>query len=210
MLNTFLKQFLILFIVDFFSRNIDLIEQGRKNFRPQNTDDETAPAEQSDYVWDPEWFQESFINIPTDISSHAISTISISKDYVRVYPLTIDATPLNYNSFFPERTGNNSLNSAFLNHENLNGSRNLTQQDEQTPSHFLNEEFIQTIKTTEAQRSISTIQPNFTTPKIKKFNATTNNHTIQNKTLCCTKVIANGLSNASTSNKTIIQTTNIT
>ena len=53
-----------------------------------------------------------------------------------VYPLTIDATPLNYNSFFPERAGNNSLNSSFIDQDNLNGTRNLIQQDIQTPSHF--------------------------------------------------------------------------
>ena len=133
-----------------------------------------------------------------------------NKDYVRVYPLTVDATHLNYNSFFPERTGKNSLNSTFINLDNLNGTRNLTQQDIQTPSHFLSEAIVETTTTTEAQRSISPIQPNFTTPKIKKPNATTNNHTIHSKTLCCTKIFANGLSNVPTSNKTIIQTTNIT
>ena len=87
-----------------------------KNFRPQNTDNKTVLAKQADYY--------IFINIPTDMSSQAISTISIHKDYVTVYPLTIDGTPLNYDSFFPERTGNNSLNSPFINHDNLNGTRN--------------------------------------------------------------------------------------
>ena len=106
------------------------------------------------------------MNIPTDISSQAISTISIHKDYVRVYPLTIDATPLNYKSFFPERTGNNSLNSTFTNNDNLNGTRNLTKQDIQTPSHFVSEEIVEIKTKTEAQRSISPIQPNFT-PKLK-------------------------------------------
>ena len=80
----------------FFSHNIDLIEQARKNFRLQSLDDDTVLAEQSDYVWDPEWSCELFINTPTDISSQAFSTISFNKDYVRVYPLTVDATPLNY------------------------------------------------------------------------------------------------------------------
>ena len=85
--------------IDYFSHNIDLIAQASKNFRLQNTDDKTVLAEQSDYVWDPEWSHESFIKIPTDISSQATSSISFHKDYVRVNPLTIDATPLNYNSF---------------------------------------------------------------------------------------------------------------
>ena len=95
--------------------------------------------------------------IPKDISSQAISTISIKKDCVRVYPLTVDATPLNYKFFFPERTGNNSLNTTFINHDNLNGTRNLTQQDIQTPSHFVSEEIVEIIATTEAQQSISPI-----------------------------------------------------
>ena len=112
-----LQKFLAWFKIDYFSHKIDLIAQARKNFRPQNTDDEIVLAEQSDYVWDPEWFHESFFYIPTDISRQTISTTSIHKNYVRVYPLTIDATLLNYNSIFPERTGNNSLNSTFINHE---------------------------------------------------------------------------------------------
>ena len=154
--------------MDYFSHNIDLIKQAGKNFWPQSTDDETVLAEQSDYVWDSEWFYELFINIPTDISSQAISTISFTKDYVRVYPFTVDATPLNYNSFFSERAGNNSLSSTFINNDKLNGTKNLTQQNIQTTSHFTNEEINETIITKEAQRSISPTQPNFTTPKLKK------------------------------------------
>ena len=39
---------------------------------------------------------------------------------------------------FTDRTGNNSLNSTFINtQENLNGTRNLTQQDNQTPLYLL-------------------------------------------------------------------------
>ena len=165
MLNTIYKKTLAWFIIDYFVLNIDPIALARKNFRSQNTDDETIIAEQTDYVWDPEWSHELFINIPTDISSQAISTIPIHKDYVRVYPLTIDATTLNHYSFFPERAGKNSLNSTFINQDNLNGTRNLAQQDKQTPSYFVNEETVETITTTEAQQSNSPIQPNFTTPK---------------------------------------------
>ena len=84
-----------------------------------------------------------------------------------MYPLAVDATPLNYNSFFPERTENKRVNSTFINNDNLNGTRNLTQQDIPTPSLFVSEEIVETITTKEAQRSISPIQPNFTTPKIK-------------------------------------------
>ena len=70
----------------------------------------------------------------------------------------------NYNSFLPDRRQNNSLNSTFVQQENLNGTRNLTQQDIQTPSHFINEEIVETIVTT-TQQSISPIHPNLTTPK---------------------------------------------
>ena len=89
------------------------------------------------------------MNLPRDISSQAISTISINKDYVKVYPLTTDATPLKYNLFLPDRKGNNSLNSTLIQQETLNGTRNLTQQDIQKPSHFANEEVVTTVTTTQ-------------------------------------------------------------
>ena len=151
------------FIIDYFTHNLDLISQARKNFRPQNTNDKTIIAEQSGYVWDTEWSHPAFINIPQDISSQAISTISIHRDYVKVIPLTMDATPLNYNTFLPD-TRNNSLNSTVNQNEKLKGTRNLTQQDIQTPSHFINEEIVQTTATT-TQQSISPIHPNLTTPR---------------------------------------------
>ena len=66
--------------IDYFVHNIELISLARQKFRPQNADDKTILAEQTDYVWDPDWSHDSFINIPTDISSQAISTISIDKD----------------------------------------------------------------------------------------------------------------------------------
>ena len=157
-----LQKILAWFIIDYFTHNIDLISQARKNFRPQNPNDDTAITEQSDYVWDPVWSHPTFINIPQSISSQAISTISYHRDYVKVVPLTIDATPLNYNTFLPD-TRNNSLNSTVIHNENLNGTRNLTQQDIQTPSHFINEEIVQTTTTT--QISISPIHPNLTTPR---------------------------------------------
>ena len=61
---------------------------------------------------------------------------------------------MNYNSFLPDRRQNKSLNSSFVQQENLNGTRNLTQQDIQTLSHFINEEIFETIVTT-TQQSIS-------------------------------------------------------
>ena len=82
-----------------------------------------------------------------DISSQAISTIAILKDYVKVFLLTTDATPLNYNSYLPDRRQNNSLYSTLAQQENLNGTRNRTQQDIQTPSHFINKETVETIVT---------------------------------------------------------------
>ena len=161
-----LQKILAWFIIDYFNHNIDLIAQARKNFRPQSTNDDTVIAEQSDYVWDPEWSHTLFLNIPIDISSQAISTITIHKDYVKVIPLTTDATPLNYNSFLPDRRPNNILNSTFVQQENLNGTKNFTQQDIQTSLHFINEEIVETIVTT-TQKSISPIHPNLTTPKPK-------------------------------------------
>ena len=95
-----LQKIIAWFTIDYFTHNIDLIEQARKIFRPQSTNDDTVIAEQSDYVWDPEWSLPAFLNFPADISSQALSTISFHKDYVKVKPLTIDATPLNYNTFF--------------------------------------------------------------------------------------------------------------
>ena len=56
---------------------------------------------------------------------------------------------------FLHDTRNNSLNSTVIHNENLNGTRNLTQQDILTPSHFINEEIVQTTTTT--QQSISKI-----------------------------------------------------
>ena len=69
---------------------------------------------------------------------------------------------MNYITFLPD-TRNNSSNSTVIHNENLNGTKNLTQQDIQTPSHFLNEEIVQ--KTTTTQQSISPIHPNLTTPR---------------------------------------------
>ena len=157
-----LQKFLSWFRIDYFTHNLDLISQARKNFRPQNSNVDTAITEQSDYVWYPEWSHPTFINIPQSISSQAISKISYHRDYVKVIPLTIDATPLIYNTFLPD-TRNNSLNSTVIHNENLNGTRNRTQQDIQTPSHFINEEIVQTTTTT--QQSISPIHPNLTTPR---------------------------------------------
>ena len=108
-----LQKILAWFTIDHFIHNIDLIEQARKNFRPQSTNDDTVNAEQSDYVWDPEWSLPAFLSLPADVSSQAISTISFHRDYVKVIPLTIDATPLNYNTFLPD-TRNNSLNSTVI------------------------------------------------------------------------------------------------
>ena len=150
-----LQKILAWFIIDYFTHNLDLISKARKNFIPQNTNNDTVLSEQSDYVSDPDWSHSAFINIPQAILSQAISTISFHRDYVNVVPLTIDATPLNYNTFLPD-TRNNSLNSTVLHNENLNGTRNLTQQDIQTPSHFINEEIVQRTATT-TQQSISPI-----------------------------------------------------
>ena len=158
-----LQKILAWFIIDYFTHNLDLISQGRKNFRPQNTNDDTVLSEQSDNIWDPDWSHPAFLNIPQDISSQAISTISFHRDYVKVIPLTIDATPLNYITFLPD-TQNNSLNSTIIHNENLNGTRNLTQQ---APSHFINEEIVQT-----TAQATQQIHPNLITPRNKNTSLT--------------------------------------
>ena len=56
-----------------------------------------------------------FTNITTDISNAAIATVSVHKNYLRVTLVTIDATPLNYNTLYNDRTGKNSFNSTFIN-----------------------------------------------------------------------------------------------
>ena len=113
-------------------------------------------TDESGYVWDLEWSHLSFLNIPIDISSQAITIISINRHYVRINPLFIDATPLNYNSSFTDRTGN----------KRFNGTRNLTQQDIQNPSHFVNDEVVEIMPTT-TQQSFSPIHPTLITPRNK-------------------------------------------
>ena len=45
-----LQKIIAWFIIGLFVYNIDFIPLARKNFRPQNTDNETILAEQTDYV----------------------------------------------------------------------------------------------------------------------------------------------------------------
>ena len=161
-----LQKILAWCIIDYFRHNLDLLSDARRLFRPQNNTDETVIREQSDYVWDPEWTHPVFINFPTSISSQTIDTISIHRDYIKIIPLTIDATPLNYNSFLPN-TQDNTLNSTVLQNENPSGTQNPAHQDIQIPSQFINEEVVQTTVTT-TQQSISPIHPNFTTPQNNK------------------------------------------
>ena len=162
-----LQNILAWLIIEYVVHNLDPISVERKNCQPQNSDDEILLTDETFYVWDTEWSHPSFIIIPTDNSSQAITTISIKRDYLRITPLTIDATPINYISMFTDREGNNSFNSTFINQENLNGTGNITQQDIQTPSHFVNEEIVETMPTTTHQ-SISPIHPTLKTPKKKK------------------------------------------
>ena len=75
--------------------NLDLISTARQSFRPQTSDDKTISPDQTYYVWDHEWTHLIFVNKFNDISSAAIATVFVHKDYFRVTPLTIDATPLN-------------------------------------------------------------------------------------------------------------------
>ena len=101
-------------MIENFVYSLVFISTSRKNFRPQTSDDETDLAEEADYVWSHECSHTLLIIIPIDISIRAMTTVSLQKDYVRVTPPTIDATPLNYNTMFNDRTGNCS-NSFFIN-----------------------------------------------------------------------------------------------
>ena len=71
-----LQKILAWLIIDYFVHNLDLILLARKSFQPQNSDDETILADEIYYVWDPDWSHPSLINIQTDISSRAITTVS--------------------------------------------------------------------------------------------------------------------------------------
>ena len=62
-----LQRILAWFIIDYFVHSIDLIAQSRKKFRPQSSVDETVIADETDYVWDPDWIHPSFFDITTDI-----------------------------------------------------------------------------------------------------------------------------------------------
>ena len=105
---------------------VDVISTARKSFRPQTPNNETILADQTDYVLDPEWSHISFVNTPNDISRAAVTTVSVHEVYLRVAPLSIDATPLNYKTTFKNKKSNNT--STFLNtQETFNGTRNLTQ-----------------------------------------------------------------------------------
>ena len=84
-----LQKTLAWFIIDYFTHNLDLISQVRKNFRHQNSTDDKVLEEESDFVWDSEWSDPLFINIPTNISSQAIGIITINKDFVKVMFLLV-------------------------------------------------------------------------------------------------------------------------
>ena len=58
-----------------------------------------------------------FFQIPNDISSAAIATISKHRDYLRVTRLTTNTISLNYNAIFDNRASNNSLNSNLKKHK---------------------------------------------------------------------------------------------
>ena len=56
------------------------------------------------------------------------------------------------------------MNSSLIKQKNLNGTRNLTQQDIQTPSLFVDEE-VHEKKSTTTQQRIFPVQPTLTTPR---------------------------------------------
>ena len=97
---------------------------------------------------------------------------------------------------FTDRTGNNSLSSTFINtQENLNGTKNRTQQDIQTPSHFVNEEIVETMPTTTQQSNKAYPRFILNLQLKKKYSISANNYTIHSKTVRYSKILTNGLSN---------------
>ena len=82
-----------------------------------------------------------------------------------VTPVTTDTTHLNFKTVFTDRMSKCSLNSTFINtQETPIGTRNLSQQVIQTPSHFLNEEIVEKLPTPK-QQTISPIHPALTKTK---------------------------------------------
>ena len=180
------------FIIDYFAHNLSLISQARKNFRLQNSADDTVLAEQSDTIGTLNGLIRYSLAYQQIFQVKQLAQFPKTKTILR-NPLTTDATPLNYNSFLPDRTGNNSLNSSLIQQKILKGNRNLTQQDIQTPSHFTSEEVVTTVITT-TQQSISPIHPNLITPRPK--NPTLPQVTLQStvKTHRCPKITTYELS----------------
>ena len=122
--------------------------------------------------------------------SAAITTVSLHKDYVSFTPLTSDASPRNYKTMFNDRTGN-SFNSTFVNtQETLSGTNNLTQQDIQTPSHFINKEIVETTPTTKQPIHLLFI---LQLQHHIKNSIPTDNHSISSKnTICCSEIFSKG------------------
>ena len=123
----------------------------KKTFRTQ-TNDQSILADKTNNVWQPQWCHLLFFSKLNDISSEAIATISVHRDYLGVNVLLSLTDTLKYNTIVNDRTSNNSLISNFIKtQETLNGTINLTQQDIQTPSHFVNEEIVESLPTTTQQ-----------------------------------------------------------
>ena len=75
-----LQRILAWFILDFFVHNLDLNSTARKIFRSKTSDNETILAEETEDVWDPEWYHILFFNIPNNISRAAIAIVSVHQD----------------------------------------------------------------------------------------------------------------------------------
>ena len=106
-------------------------------------------------------------NFAYDISSILIGNFSVQNDYSKKTPLTFDTIPLSYNILFKDRTSDKKLNSTFIKtQETLTGTRNLTHQDIQTLSHFIDKNSIKKHKT--KQQTVFPIHTSLTTPHNKK------------------------------------------
>ena len=112
------------FIKECIQHNLDLISQARKIFRPQN-DDETVLSDETDFLWNPEWSQVLFFNVPSNNWKAAVATISILRDCLKVTLLKTGNTSFIYNARLNEKQFNHTLNSWFMIHKKIKLKRQI-------------------------------------------------------------------------------------
>ena len=68
-----------------FSHNIDFISTSGKSFRPQNSDDETILADQTEFIWDHSPFIYYYNNQYIKCSNTTIPVHKLGKSYSTDY-----------------------------------------------------------------------------------------------------------------------------